>query len=186
MVGLHNPYGLDCAEAVNPPLLCLASPKPRSAKMLNLIMYHSSATATRRDYYYLCKHLKVIKIMHMGNTSHKILAVKYERKSGAKFQRSRKLKELKSSKLRLGQKRVYSVIFILSTVKELLQTKLLILHITNVQNRPLGFPVSPRWQHQGQAHHQVLQTVAFSKLSQWLMLLLHPIQHLEIASLTGD
>lgn len=85
MVGFYNFYGLDCVEVVNFFFFCLVSFKFRLVKMFNLIMYYSSAIVIRRDYYYFCKYLKVIKIMYMGNISYRILAVKYERKSGVKF-----------------------------------------------------------------------------------------------------
>lgn len=72
MAGLQNPDVLDSAEVLSLFLLWLASPKPWSAKKLNLTVYHSSVAATRRDYFCLCKPLKVIKSMHMGTVRHKI------------------------------------------------------------------------------------------------------------------
>lgn len=75
-------------------------------------MYHGSVAATRNCDYRLCKGLKVIKIRTWG-----ILSVNNEKLSRGEFPRPGKLKDLQSSKLKLGQKRVHSVILFLVRVK---------------------------------------------------------------------
>lgn len=71
-------------------------------------MYHGSVAATRKRDYRLCKGLKIIKIRTWG-----ILGVNNEKLSRGKFPRPEKLKDLQSSKLKLGQKRGHSVILFL-------------------------------------------------------------------------